>query len=152
MVSGRQRLTQLRIIYVPKVLLCISYSLLPFTLLLSLRQLPCTKPFTSSPCAGREEVGCLSCACNGLHTTESHARHQVRTASFRREHPLPRRSLPRCSARTPTHGQPAQTSQRICWGWSSRNQVMELQEPVGKLRDVFRKSKSQIATVSCWQL
>lgn len=38
MVPGRTRLAQLRVIYVvPKVLLCISYSLLPFTLLLSLR-------------------------------------------------------------------------------------------------------------------
>lgn len=38
MVPGRNRLAQLRVIYVvPKVLLCISYSLLPFTLLLSLR-------------------------------------------------------------------------------------------------------------------
>lgn len=37
MVPGRKRLAQLRVIYVvPKVLLCISYSLLPFTLLLSL--------------------------------------------------------------------------------------------------------------------
>lgn len=109
MAPGRKRLAQLRVIYdVPKVLLCILYSLLPFTLLLSLRKLPCIKPFASSPCPGREEGGHLFPARDGLCAGGN--------TSIQEGASPP---VPLCSACPPTHW----TSQRIdLLG-------MELQEP-----------------------
>lgn len=66
--------------------------------------------------------------------------------SFIREGASPPTPLPATLLRTHTHARAAGSDiPKDLLG-------LERQEPVGKLRDVLRKSKSQIATVSCWQL
>lgn len=136
MVPARKTLAQLWVIYVVlKVLLCILYSLLSFTLLLSLCQLPCTKPFAFPPCPWREDGGCLSCALLGSTLPNCIPRHRAGVGQLHLGGNISSCAAP-CRAALLAHPHAGSRLGRpngsTCWGWGCRNQVM------GKLRDVLK--------------